>query len=67
MPAGPFPPAELDALLADGQEVVGEQGVQLVGVAVQHGVIEGLRKLKDVIGHSTHPARKNPARDRRAL
>jgi len=50
----PFPLAELVALLADGQEVIGEQCVDPVGVAAELGVVEGLPELKNVVCHSAH-------------
>ena len=58
MPADPLLLAELVALLADGQEVISEQAAQPFGVAAQLGIVKGPRKLKDVISHGVHPARR---------
>jgi hypothetical protein len=55
VPANPLPLAELEALLADGQEVVCEQGAEPVGVAAHLSLIKGALELKDVVCHSTHP------------
>jgi hypothetical protein len=51
VPADPLLLAELEALLADGQEVVCEQGAETAGVAVQLGVVKGALELKDVVFH----------------
>ena len=54
MPVDPLPLTELVALLANGQEVIGEQRVEPVSVALQLGVVEGLPELKNVVCHSGH-------------
>jgi hypothetical protein len=51
-PANPLQLVELEAPLADGQEVVSKQGTESVGVGVQLGVVEGPLELKDVICHA---------------
>ena len=47
-------------MLADRQEVISEQAAQPFGVTAQLGIVEGPLKLKDVVSHSVHPARKPP-------
>jgi hypothetical protein len=39
------------ALLADGSEVVGEEGLKRIGVSVQLGLVEGLMQPMAIEGH----------------
>ncbi|WP_243422625.1 hypothetical protein [Micromonospora globispora] len=51
MSLDPLPFVKLEAPLADGHEVIRQQGVQAIGIGVQLGVVEGLSELADVGCH----------------
>jgi hypothetical protein len=44
----PLPRVELEAALADGQEIVGEQGREPVGIGMQLGVVGRVPFRKDL-------------------
>lgn len=51
VPGDPLPFVKLEAPLTDRDEVIGQEGVQAVGVGVQLGVVERLLEFADVGYH----------------